>query len=80
MRPKKYLGVDGDPTGLTEMLTKIDDILGKNNIDSTTCVQRAVCTYVRSAEYHMTMGTADQSDQIIHTLTGYVSIMRHNFQ
>lgn len=54
------------------MLTKLDDILSKNNIDSTTCVQRAVCNYVRSSEYNLQIGNADQSDQIIHTLSGYV--------
>lgn len=52
------------------MLSKLDDILGKNNIDSTTCVQRAVCAYVRSSEANMSMGSADQSDHIIHTISG----------
>lgn len=65
-----YRSVDGgDPTGISEMLAKLDDILGKDNIDSTNCMQRAVCTYVRQSTYHHKMGTADQTDQIINTLS-----------
>lgn len=63
---------DGDQIGLSDMLAKLDEILGKNNIDSTVCMQRAVCTYVRQSTYHHTMGTADQTDQIINTLSRYV--------
>lgn len=65
-----YRSADNDPTGLAEMLTKLDEILGQNNIDSTTCVQRAVCSYVRSSEYHLSVGTADQYEQLIHALSG----------
>lgn len=65
-----YRSDDGaDP--MTEMLAKLDEFLGKNNIDSTVCMQRAVCTYVRQSTYHQTMGTADQTDQIINAITGY---------
>lgn len=65
-----YRSVDGgDPTGISEMLAKLDDILGKDNIDSTNCMQRAVCTYVRQSVYHHKMGTADQTDQIVNTLS-----------
>lgn len=69
-----YRSVDGgDPTGISEMLAKLDDILGKDNIDSTNCMQRAVCTYVRQSTYHHKMGTADQTDQIINTLSEWVN-------
>lgn len=65
-----YRSVDGgDPTGLSDMLAKLDEILGKDNIDSTNCMQRAVCTYVRQSVYHQKMGTADQTDQIVNTLS-----------
>lgn len=65
-----YRSVDGgDPTGISEMLAKLDQILGKDNIDSTNCMQRAVCTYVRQSAYHSKMGTADQTDQIVSTLS-----------
>ena len=63
-------GADNDVTGVTEMLAKLDDFLGQNNIDSAACMQRTVCSYVRSSDYHMQVGTADQIDQVIHTLSG----------
>lgn len=66
-----YRSVDGgDPIGISDMLAKIDEILGKNNIDSSVCVQRAVCTYVRQSTLHHSTGTADQTDQIIGVLSG----------
>lgn len=69
-----YRSVDGgDPMGFSDMLAKLDEILGKDNIDSTNCMQRAVCTYVRQSAYHHRMGTADQTDQIVNTLSEYVN-------
>lgn len=66
-----YRSADGgDPIGISDMLSKIDEILGKNNIDSSVCVQRAVCTYVRQSTLHHSTGTADQTDQIIGVLSG----------
>lgn len=65
-----YRSIDGgDPTGISDLLSKLDQILSKDNIDSTNCMQRAVCTYVRQSTYHNRMGTADQTDQIIATLS-----------
>lgn len=54
---------------LTEMLNKIDEVLGQNNIDSTNCMQRAVCAYLRSTESSVKNGAADQIDQFVHTLS-----------
>ncbi|XP_054733033.1 uncharacterized protein LOC129240966 isoform X1 [Anastrepha obliqua] len=60
---------DNDLSSLSTMMSKIDDILGQNNIDSTSCMQRAVCSYVRSTEHNMKTGVADQMDQFIHMLS-----------
>lgn len=57
-------------SGISEMMAKLDEILGKNNIDSTVCMQRVVCNYVRQSTYHQKIGTADQSDQIVGSLSG----------
>lgn len=66
-----YRSADGgDPTGISDMLAKIDEFLGKNNIDSSVCVQRMVCTYVRQSTMHQSTGKADQTDQIIGALSG----------
>nr|XP_036674668.1 uncharacterized protein LOC108010916 [Drosophila suzukii]XP_036674669.1 uncharacterized protein LOC108010916 [Drosophila suzukii] len=60
---------DSDLTPLSSMINKIDDVLGQNNIDSTSCMQRAVCGYVRSTEYNMKIGSSDQMDEFIHMLS-----------
>ncbi|XP_059610942.1 uncharacterized protein LOC132257903 [Phlebotomus argentipes] len=64
-----YRSIDGEPAGLGEMLAKLDTYLGQNNIDTASCMQRAVCTYVKSSEKNMRSGAADQIDQIIHDIS-----------
>lgn len=54
---------------LGNIINKIDDILVQNNIDSTSCVQRVVCSYVRSSENNLQLGVSDQMDDLIHLLT-----------
>ncbi|XP_053685220.1 uncharacterized protein LOC128734861 [Sabethes cyaneus] len=58
-----------DLTGVTEMLNKVDDFLAQNNIDSGSCMQKAICSYVRSSDYHMQVGTADQIEHMILALS-----------
>lgn len=60
---------DTDLASLSSMITKIDDVLGQNNIDSTSCMQRAVCSYIRSTENNMKAGESDQMDEFIHMLS-----------
>ncbi|XP_034475548.1 uncharacterized protein LOC117782634 [Drosophila innubila] len=58
-----------DLTSISNMINKIDDVLGQNNIDSTSCMQRAVCGYIRSTENNMKSGVSDQMDEFIHMLS-----------
>ncbi|KAH8359588.1 hypothetical protein KR093_007781 [Drosophila rubida] len=58
-----------DLASISSMINKIDDVLGQNNIDSTSCMQRAVCGYVRSTEKNMKTGISDQMDEFIHMLS-----------
>ncbi|KAM7363424.1 DM4/DM12 domain-containing protein Desiccate, partial [Cochliomyia hominivorax] len=60
---------ENDLSSLTNFMNKLDDILGQNNIDSTSCMQRALCSYVRSTEYNMKMGSSDQMDEFIHMMS-----------
>ncbi|XP_037807653.1 uncharacterized protein LOC119601040 isoform X1 [Lucilia sericata] len=60
---------ENDLSSLTNFMNKLDDILGQNNIDSTSCMQRAICSYVRSTEYNMKMGASDQMDEFIHMMS-----------
>jgi len=65
-----YVGEDqSDLASISNMINKIDDVLGQNNIDSTSCMQRAVCGYVRSTENNMKSGMPDQLDEFIHMIS-----------
>ncbi|KAH8311220.1 hypothetical protein KR044_005018 [Drosophila immigrans] len=65
-----YAGDDqNDLASISSMINKIDDVLGQNNIDSTSCMQRAVCGYVRSTEKNLKTGISDQMDEFIHMLS-----------
>ncbi|XP_026479281.1 uncharacterized protein LOC113385649 [Ctenocephalides felis] len=59
-----------DGTGVTQMLARLDDTLSKFNIDSSSCMQRAVCSYVKTSEGKISEGAADQFDQLVHALSG----------
>ncbi|XP_017873970.1 PREDICTED: uncharacterized protein LOC108621268 [Drosophila arizonae] len=61
---------DNDLASLSSMINKIDNVLGQNNIDSTSCMQRAVCGYIRSTENNIKSGVSDQMDEFIHMLSG----------
>ncbi|XP_050444973.1 uncharacterized protein LOC126848257 isoform X1 [Cataglyphis hispanica] len=39
----------GEDSGFAQTLTKIDDVLARHGIDTTSCIQRAVCTYSQQA-------------------------------
>lgn len=52
------------------MLARLDDTLSKFNIDSSSCMQRAVCSYVKTSEGKISEGAADQFDQLVHALSG----------
>jgi len=39
----------GEDTGFSQTLTKIDDVLARHGIDTTSCMQRAVCSYTQRA-------------------------------
>ncbi|XP_055618415.1 uncharacterized protein LOC129763404 [Toxorhynchites rutilus septentrionalis] len=64
-----YRSADSDLTGVTDMLNKVDDFLAQNNIDSGSCMQKAICSYVRSSDYHVQVGTADQIEHMILALS-----------
>ncbi|XP_014486690.1 PREDICTED: uncharacterized protein LOC106750699 [Dinoponera quadriceps] len=38
-----------EDNGFAQTLTKIDDVLARHGIDTTSCMQRAVCTYSQQA-------------------------------
>ncbi|XP_017793711.1 PREDICTED: uncharacterized protein LOC108575433, partial [Habropoda laboriosa] len=42
-----------EDSGFTQIMTKLDDVLARHGIDTTSCMQRAVCTYSQQAASSM---------------------------
>ncbi|XP_013109289.1 uncharacterized protein LOC106088358 [Stomoxys calcitrans] len=59
---------ENDLSPVSNFINRIDDILGQNNIDSTSCMQRAVCSYIRSTEHNMMTELPDKMDEFMHIL------------
>lgn len=45
----KKIFFSGEDSGYAQILTKLDDALSRHGIDSTSCMQRMVCTYTQQA-------------------------------
>lgn len=54
-----------------QTLTRVDDVLARHGIDTTSCMQRAVCTYTQQAA--VTVGEEDERsssfDKLVNTVT-----------
>lgn len=55
-------------SSVTEVLARIDNSLEQNNIDSSSCMQRIICSYVNDAQKNMKTGEASTVDQFVYTL------------
>ena len=71
-----YLCVTGDEGGFSNAMTKLDDALARHGIDTTSCMQRAVCTYAKKAADTMREANdisddekVTSFDRIVETLT-----------
>ncbi|XP_068226306.1 uncharacterized protein [Palaemon carinicauda] len=49
----------------TSILNQLDEALAQYDLDSTSCVQRAVCSYVAGSEESLQEGDADASELIV---------------
>jgi hypothetical protein len=55
-------------TNIVDALSRIDETLAKYHIDSSSCMQRAVCYYVRSASEKVSKGSANTLDATVETV------------
>lgn len=62
------LGLENDVSSVTDILARIDNSLEQNNIDSSSCVQRIICSYVNDAQKNMQTGEAGTVDQFVYTI------------
>lgn len=58
--------------GVSDMMSKLDEFLSKNNVDSTACVQKAVCHYIRNSSASANQGAANQIEEMALALTEWV--------
>ncbi|KAF0291439.1 hypothetical protein FJT64_010447 [Amphibalanus amphitrite] len=58
---------DGEET-TTGLMARLDDTLAQYDIDSTACMQRGVCTYVREAALSVKEGHAESHDLLLEGL------------
>lgn len=65
------LGLEND---MTNVLARIDNSLEQHNIDSSTCMQRIICTYVNDAQKNIKNGEANTIDQFVMELSKYKAI------
>lgn len=56
---------------VTNLLSKIDNSLAVNSIDSTACTQRIVCNTVRDAVKNAKTGEATSVDEFVLSFTRY---------
>jgi len=60
-------------SGLNDMVTKLEESMSKYNINTTECMQKALCTYIQSTEQiKEKSGINNFVDNSINTLTKYV--------
>nr|CAD7430506.1 unnamed protein product [Timema monikensis] len=52
-------------TDVMKVLSRVDEALSKNNIDSSSCMQRAVCSYIKSVSSKVAEGSASSVDTVI---------------
>lgn len=55
--------------GVADMMAKFDDFLAKNNVDSTTCMQKAVCHFMRNSSQNSITGQSNQVEDMILALS-----------
>jgi len=63
-------GENEKKTGIIDILSRIDETLAQYNIDSSSCMQRAVCSYVKLASDKVTDGSANNLDAVIDSASG----------
>ncbi|KAJ9587183.1 hypothetical protein L9F63_019296 [Diploptera punctata] len=60
--------VKRNSTNIVDVLSRIDDTLSKYHIDSSSCMQRAVCYYVKSSTEKVSEGSGNSLDATIDTV------------
>jgi hypothetical protein len=63
-------GENEKKTGIIDILSRIDETLAQYNIDSSSCMQRAVCSYIKMSSEKVTDGSANNLDALVDSAAG----------
>ncbi|XP_023310503.1 uncharacterized protein LOC108907633 [Anoplophora glabripennis] len=64
-----YRSLENEMSSVTDILARIDNSLEQQSIDSSTCIQRIICSYVHDARKNINNGEANGVDEFIFGLT-----------
>lgn len=56
-------------SSINNVLARIDNSLEQQNIDSSSCVQRIICSYVHDAQKNLQNGEAGTIDQLVYAVS-----------
>lgn len=62
-------GLEDEMSTVTDLLARVDNSLEQHNIDSSSCMQRIICSYVHEAQKNMQSGDANTLDQVVYSLS-----------
>lgn len=62
-------GVETDFSQISDWMQKLDESLGRYNIDSASCMQRLTCSYVQNANENVITGNATDFDATLSSLS-----------
>ncbi|XP_017779639.1 PREDICTED: uncharacterized protein LOC108564947 [Nicrophorus vespilloides] len=64
-----YRSLENDMSSITDILARVDNSLEQHNIDSSSCMQRIICSYVHEAQNNMQKGEANTVDQLVYAIS-----------
>lgn len=73
---KKFL--TGEENGFAQSMTKLDDALARHGIDTTSCMQRAVCTYSQQAAAAIRVADEENEDEKISSFDRMIDAITTN--
>ena len=67
-----------EDSGITQIMTKLDDVLARHGIDTTSCMQRAVCTYSQQAASSVREGNQLNDDEKVSSFDRMINTVTTN--
>ncbi|XP_014598666.1 PREDICTED: uncharacterized protein LOC106784064 [Polistes canadensis] len=67
-----------EENGFAQSMTKLDDALARHGIDTTSCMQRAVCTYSQQAAAAVRVADEDNEDEKISSFDRMIDAITTN--